>query len=330
MNLKDTGKETLIYKMRELARSEREITLHVLRHLAEIERRNLFSELGFSSLFEYCVRDLGYSESSAQRRIASMRLLKILPVLEPKLATGALSLSTLSSAQSFFHVEKISSPSEKLEIIKSLEGKSSLEVKKELLARSLNPAHFLNEKVQPVSATHTKITVVLEDKTLKLIEELRHLLARSKPRLALRDVISYALQSTVERERPKLPKKVPFLKRPSRSKALIETRPSEKMDCENSHLPLPISAVGAKRYIPIEVQREVWHRDGACCGYVAPGSGRRCRSTFSLHFDHIKPFAKGGKTLASNLRLRCAIHNQQEAINSYGVDKIAQYVPRLR
>ena len=48
------------------------------------------------------------------------------------------------------------------------------------------------------------------------------------------------------------------------------------------------------RYIPAAVRREVWRRDGGCCSYVDPHSGRRCGSRFLLELDHIVPFALGG------------------------------------
>ncbi len=48
----------LLENVRALAGREREITLEVLHHLKEIERRRLFVDLGYPSLFEYAVRDL--------------------------------------------------------------------------------------------------------------------------------------------------------------------------------------------------------------------------------------------------------------------------------
>ena len=55
-----------------LASEERRITLDVLHHLRECERRRLYAERGHSSLFDYVVKELGYAESSAQRRISAM------------------------------------------------------------------------------------------------------------------------------------------------------------------------------------------------------------------------------------------------------------------
>jgi hypothetical protein len=58
------------------------------------------------------------------------------------------------------------------------------------------------------------------------------------------------------------------------------------------------------RYIPRHVKREVFKRDQGQCTYVAP-DGVRCNERRYLQIDHIKPFALGGETILSNLRLTC-------------------------
>ena len=64
------------------------------------------------------------------------------------------------------------------------------------------------------------------------------------------------------------------------------------------------------RYIPVAVRREVWRRDNGCCSYVDPHSGRRCGSCYRLEIDHVVPFALGGATELSNLRVRCRAHHR--------------------
>src|SRR3989344_4784663 len=76
----------------------------VLHKLAEFERRRLYSK-NYPSLFEYCVKVLKYSSASAQRRIDTMRAMKLIPELEQKIIAGELNLSSVSQAQSFFRQE---------------------------------------------------------------------------------------------------------------------------------------------------------------------------------------------------------------------------------
>ena len=46
----------------------------VIDHLREVERRQLYLTLGFSSMFDYAMRELGYSTGAAWRRLKAMRL----------------------------------------------------------------------------------------------------------------------------------------------------------------------------------------------------------------------------------------------------------------
>ena len=72
----------------------------------------------------------------------------------------------------------------------------------------------------------------------------------------------------------------------------------------------PLQRARRSRYIPAPVRREVWCRDGGCCSYVDPHSGRRCGSRFLLELDHIVPFALGGSAEPGNLRIHCSAHHR--------------------
>ncbi len=102
MNLRKISDPELLANTEKLARQEREILTRVLHHLREIERRRLFSALGYKSLFEYAVKRLGYSDDQAGRRIAAMRLLQEIPEIESKIESGALTLTNIGMAQSLF------------------------------------------------------------------------------------------------------------------------------------------------------------------------------------------------------------------------------------
>src|SRR4029077_14548112 len=73
------------------------------------------------------------------------------------------------------------------------------------------------------------------------------------------------------------------------------------------------------RYVPADVRRTVWQRDGGKCTFES-SAGKRCEEQRRLEFDHIEPLARGGRTIASNLRLRCRTHNQYEAECAFGSD----------
>ena len=100
-NLKALSDTELHDKTHVTVKEERRITAKVLALLRENESRRLYLQMRYSSLFEYCTKDLGYSESAAQRRIDAMRLTRELPQIESKIIEGRLNLSTVLQAQKF-------------------------------------------------------------------------------------------------------------------------------------------------------------------------------------------------------------------------------------
>jgi hypothetical protein len=78
------------------------------------------------------------------------------------------------------------------------------------------------------------------------------------------------------------------------------------------------------RHIPAAVKRTVWQRDGGRCAFE--GSNGRCTETGFLEFHHVVPYAAGGEISASNIELRCRVHNQHEAREYFG----PAYAPLVR
>jgi hypothetical protein len=58
MNLKYFTDKALLADTKALAAKERESTLNVLHHIKEVGKRRLYSDLGYGSLFQYCVKGL--------------------------------------------------------------------------------------------------------------------------------------------------------------------------------------------------------------------------------------------------------------------------------
>ncbi len=71
------------------------------------------------------------------------------------------------------------------------------------------------------------------------------------------------------------------------------------------------------RHILAAIQREVWIRDGGRCTFTSL-VGHRCESRTRLEFDHVLEVARGGESTADNLRLRCRVHNQFTAEQTFG------------
>ncbi len=76
------------------------------------------------------------------------------------------------------------------------------------------------------------------------------------------------------------------------------------------------------RYVPVEVRREVFARDGERCTYVGP-DGDRCPARGYLELDHVRPKAREGTETAGNLRVRCRAHNALYAEQVFGRAHVA-------
>jgi hypothetical protein len=168
MKLNHLTDETLLRDTSSLVEKERSLNSQILWHLKEIDRRKLFVELKCSSLFDYCVKILKYSESQASRRVSGARLLVDLPGLSQQIEDGSLNLTQLNQASFFFRDEKITTPHEKAAILKKLEGRTTRETET-----------ILHEHRK--EAVSRNVFLVVKEETKKKIDSIRNLKAHSCP-----------------------------------------------------------------------------------------------------------------------------------------------------
>jgi hypothetical protein len=84
----------LLRRVAVLARCEREATVELVSHLAELDARKLHVAEGYGSLFTYCTGALRLGEHAAYNRIEAARLSRRFPNILDLLADGSLNLST--------------------------------------------------------------------------------------------------------------------------------------------------------------------------------------------------------------------------------------------
>ena len=70
----ELGDQQLLDQAKCLVATQRGLEVRILDHLDEIDRRGLALRRGYSSLFDYAVRELRFTDAAAQRRIQTMRL----------------------------------------------------------------------------------------------------------------------------------------------------------------------------------------------------------------------------------------------------------------
>jgi hypothetical protein len=288
MNLKSVSEPKLREDIKTLVTEERRIGIAVLHHLKEIDDRKLFAKWSYSSLYDYCQTELKYSGGSAHRRIASMKLLREVPSFESKLKDGTVNATTLSQVHGFFVQEKRQlgktySIEKKAELLKQIEDKS--EKQTERLLATLSPQLAKPEMQRAINSEETEIRFTADK---ALMEKLTR----------LKDLMGHQTKTYAE-----LFEKL----------ADIALKKHDPMEKKSSPVPEMESLT---RHIPAKVKTAVWQRDGGKC--IHPG----CNSSFGLQYEHVIPFAKGGKSSLENLKLLCPAHNQLTAIQAYGLVKM--------
>src|SRR5690606_2840272 len=111
----------------ELKRRENVALAQMIEYLAEMDLRQGYRELGYSSLFAYCTKELKYSEASAYRRIAAARVIADHPEVLGKIRDGSMHLCAVAE------LAKVLTEENKSELIPAAVGASKREVERAIV-----------------------------------------------------------------------------------------------------------------------------------------------------------------------------------------------------
>lgn len=313
-NLKIKNDQILLSDLQNLVKKEREVLTEILHHIREIEIRQLYLKRGYPSLFAFLTEEYGYSEAAAQRRIATMRLIKEIPEVEEKIGKGEISLSVASQVQSFFRKEdqkrteekkpKINHE-EKLNLLERLSGTSARECEKKLI--QLNPEIKLpKEKTKPITEDKTLVQFTANKILISKINRLKTLLSHQNSNQSLEIIFDKITEIALDKLDPQRRQA-----RREKQRNLKESQgPAPRQKNSNS---LPTSETippKPSRHIPKKLRDQIWLRDQGSCQYRDKRTGKTCNSTHFLELDHRFPFTLGGETKENNLELKCRGHNQ--------------------
>jgi 5-methylcytosine-specific restriction endonuclease McrA len=301
---------------------DRKLTLKLLVHLHEIERRKLYLEQGYGSMFDYCRSRLKLSEGAAMRRIRTARCLSRYPELHGLMESGEVNLMSVAL------ISRVIKPGNAELLIARIRGKSKREVEviiAELEPRALIPADRVKPVMVPVVPKFTTATgggeksssasaatdgtdspapsferrhvvqFTARDEFMAKVERARALYWHQYPNPTFEQLFELGLDALISRKDPEERQKRRETRRQKRAGASARS-----------------ATVHAGRYVSASVRDQVFARSGFRCSFVGP-DGRRCTATVALQVDHVKPVARGGASAPENLRILCAEHNRFEA-----------------
>lgn len=281
--MKNLTNEELLNELRHAVKVERKSIAEVLHYLAEVEARRLHLERGYSSLWEFATKYLGYSENEAYARIQAMRLMREVPAAEKDFQEGKISLTVAAGVKSAFtqenkkRKEKNEAPlraEEKQKIFDEVKGKSKREAEK------VFANHFGDQRNDALE----KWVIHATPDMVKMLEELKSFYAHRNFEGDISKLFQILLEVTLKEEKKKR------MEEPAGASA----KPSRP----------------GSRHIPRRVRREVWRRSNHECAYIDPVTGRKCDSKHALEVDHIYEWSRGGTHDPENLRLLCSAHNK--------------------
>ena len=340
MNFSLLSDSDLHQKTLQAAENEKSATLVLLDHLHEVDSRRLFSAMGYSSLFEYVHRALGFSEPQSSERVSAMRLMRQSPQVKEKLESGELTLTTTARLASHIRKEKPSVEGVHA-LLELVSGKTVREVEKLLASESADPAR--PDRVRVISQAVTRITIEVDQQFLTLMTRVQEL--RGDPGSTPKELFKIALESMVKKDEEKLKRAQAHkstqndkgqskeLQKTKNDAALLfaqkqSEKSSKKTDKDEPSQKKEYSMETEfhSRAVPEGDRIEVRLRSGDQCEWIDPVTGRRCEGKMNLQYDHRQPYSLGGKSCLQNIRHLCANHNRFEAVQVFGKEKMGRFL----
>lgn len=319
-SLRRIGKNQLLRAFSKVVTEDRSNTAAMLAYIGEIDRRKLYLEDSYPSMFALCTRHFGMSESIAGKRIRAGRAACRFPRILEMIRRGDLHLSGVHQLAAYLteqnHEEvleratrrsmreidlliaEISPQPDRASVIRELsveaEGSEGTDVEgtEGSVRRDLVPANSLRNLTIPLSPRRYRLHVTIGQLAKDALEELQGLLSHQIPNGDPALVVEQAL--------------VALLRDTKKKRAALAKRPRA-----------PKKLTKKTRMIPAHVRRAVFERDGGRCTFV-DGEGNRCDSAWQVEFHHCVPFGRDGPHTLDNVELRCRAHNQYEAELEYG------------
>ncbi len=280
--------EALHSKLKLLAVGEREATVEVVGHLAELDARRSHLGEGPGSVCSYCRDVLGYSEDAAWNRAASANVMRRFPMVLGWLADGTLNVTTVRMLRPVLTTENHQA------VLTEARRRSKTEV--ELIVRRLAPKPDVPSTIRKASASAPIVgpTILEPDNPVPPLPV--------PPPTPPRPVIApltperYHVGMTVSKEtHDKLRRAQALLCREIRNgdaaaifdralDALLEKVEKKKLAATDSPRP-PRRIRSGSRAIPAHVRRAVWKRDEGRCAF--DGRSSRCGETRFLEWHHV-------------------------------------------
>lgn len=193
--------------LQKLVRTERQITVRILEYIREVDRRKIYLEMAYGSLFSYLTEGLGYTPASAQRRIENARMMEEVPELKEKLESGALNISQVSLVSKALRQKRKEEPkrtvstAEKSLLLNQLEQKD-LNESQVLIAQAFHIQPEVQEKLRRQADGSTRMEIRFTLEQLATLQKAKDLLSHQHPYLGMSELFLCLAEDYVKRKDP--------------------------------------------------------------------------------------------------------------------------------
>jgi len=318
--IKKLSNSVLLNQTQLLVQAERRIGVGILNRLKEINTRKIYLDLGYSTLFQYLVGEIKYPEANAFRLIQPLKVMTVIPEVEQKIESGALSLSSISQAKSYMNAQLKQNGieftvEEQKEIFQAIEGQSTREAEKILASLHPDqPLKALGDNERPIAKDQTLIQFIANDELIELLKRVKDLDAHRNWNPTYAELLQMLANFYLDKKDPlRKVKKEAMKEQESELQSKNLEKSIDKLAAGSQDQPNALSALKVNkrsRYIRAEVKRQVIQESQGQCTFVSKITGKRCSETRGLQYEHCQPFALGGSNDISNLKSYCFHHNQ--------------------
>ena len=226
MSLRLKSDDQLLSGLDRLFHEERINSRNILLHLKEIRSRRLYAKRGFGSLVEMLIKQFRQSEAAARQRIKVLELMLEVPVVEERLVSGDLNLSTVAMAQrKILEQEKIVgkklSFEKKAEIVDAIAGKTLEQTEIELFKLLPETESAPKTSQRRVSAEATRLSVTLPNEVCDQMNRLREIWSHIDPNMDPVEIMRRAFDIALD-------KVDPMRRKPSNKKSAANAQASSQ------------------------------------------------------------------------------------------------------
>jgi len=287
--------EELNHHMKTLAKKQNALTAEIVLGIQEVQQRELYLEMGYSSLFAYLTKYAGFSECVAQRNLDAARLSLEIPEVVDKIENGTINLSQITKLQQASRQLKKEgraiSKEKKQEVLQAIENTSARK-SEQIIAKALEIKIHEHTKIQTQADADAsvRITMTFTQEEWQPLQEALNKYSHQVPSGDIKDLM-VLLTKKADTVLKKHPQQKP------------RTAPAAEAEASSD-----TATIVVNKTITPKTRTEMLKKQ-PCCQYREPKSGHPCQSQWQLEIDHIKPLWAGGGNEPENLQVLCRKHN---------------------